>query len=104
MESQWWLELAERVRWTCVRAPTRRLVERQAALLAASDATEASDPSPEAVAAMEEVGLRCGRGLLRGAPPWLAHFVGEVALFMKAGYGPLYTGPPLTGLSTCCLT
>ena len=57
-------------------------MERQAALLVAGDAT--GDPPPEAIAAMEEVGLRCGRGLLRDAPAWLTHFVGHVALFMKA--------------------
>jgi hypothetical protein len=59
-----------------------RLVERQAALMVAGDAV--GDPAPEAVAAMEEVGLRCGRGLLRDAPAWLTHFVGHVALFMQA--------------------
>ena len=58
-----------------------RLVERQAALLAAGDAT--GTPSDDAVAAMAEVGLKIGRGLLRDAPPWLAHFVGHVARFMR---------------------
>ena len=58
-----------------------RLVERQAALLAAGDAT--GPPSDDAVAAMAEVGLKVGRGLLRDAPPWLTHFVGHVALFMR---------------------
>ena len=58
-----------------------RLVERQAALLAAGDAT--GTPSDHAVAAMAEVGLKIGRGLLRDAPPWLAHFVGHVARFMR---------------------
>ena len=64
-------------------------MERQAALLAAGDAAAAAGPMPAAaaLAAMEEVGLRCGRGLLRDAPPWLAHFVGHMALYMKVGSG-----------------
>ena len=46
-------------------------------------ATRRGAPSDDAVAAMAEVGLKIGRGLLRDAPPWLAHFVGHVARFMR---------------------
>ena len=60
-----------------------RLVERQAALLAAGDAAAGSIPTPDAVAAMEEVGLKLGRGLLRDVPTWLTHYVAHCALYMK---------------------
>ena len=60
-----------------------RRVERQAALLAAGDAAAGSIPTPDAVAAMEEVGLKLGRGLLRDVPTWLTHYVAHCALYMK---------------------
>ena len=60
-----------------------RLVERQAALLAAGDAVVGSIPGEAAIAAMEEVGLKLNRGLLRDAPAWLTHYVAHCALYMK---------------------
>ena len=38
---------------------------------------------PDATSAMEEVGLRLGRGLLRDAPAWLCRYVASVAMFMR---------------------
>lgn len=69
-----------------------RLVERHAALFASglmdrAEQTElqssSSVLSPDAIEALEEFGLRPGRGLLRDAPSWLQKYVGTIALFMK---------------------
>ena len=62
-------------------ARCHRVIERHAALLVAGDAV--GPPAPSATRAMEEVGLRCGRGLLRDAPNWLLHYVAWAASFMR---------------------
>ena len=64
-----------------------RLVERHAALFSAGDASSISTSSrvlsPAAIEALESIGLRPGRGLLRDVPDWLVRYVGSLALFMS---------------------
>ena len=66
-----------------------RLVERHAALFSAGDVSASSTSqktlllSPTAIEALESIGLRPGRGLLRDVPDWLVRYVGSLALFMS---------------------